>query len=235
MEIEAAEAEGVEILFLAAPTKILGEGGSVRRMEFIRMRLTDPDPSGRRRPEPMEGSEKLMEVDTVIVAIGQSPGIDFVREDKLTGQLRVTRWNTIDAQEETLQTSLPFVFTGGDCFTGPSIAVEAIGAGRYAARCIHYFIVEGKIPPIPSRQRTLIKDSLLEHLEGVQPVPRVHPHELPVNRRIRNFEEVEHTISPDEAQREANRCLRCGLICYNRDVVEALIEEQTPSEAAAVS
>ena len=225
-EIIAAEEEGVKFLFLAAPVKIIGENGRAKQIEYIKMRLTAPDPSGRRRPEPIPGSETLMNADTIITAIGQYPDLGYLLEGIKFGDLRVTRWSTIDAEEETLQTGIPFVFTGGDCFTGPSIAVEAIAAGRYAARSIHFYLTEGKIPPIEDRQTTLIKETLFEDIEGVRKIPRVKPHELRVKDRIDNFNEVEHTISTDEARKEASRCLKCGLICYNKDLVEEIVEEE---------
>jgi len=225
-EIIAAEEEGVRFLFLAAPVRIIGENGKARQIEYIKMRLTEPDPSGRRRPEPIPGSETLMDADTVITAIGQYPDLGQISKETEFGELKTTRWNTIDAEEETLQTEIPFVFTGGDCFTGPSIAVEAIAAGRYAARSIHFYLTKGEIPPIEDRQTTLIKETLFENVEGVRKMPRVKPPELRVKDRINNFNEVEHTISADEARREASRCLKCGLICYNRDIVEEMAEEE---------
>ena len=231
IEIEAAEEEGIEMHLLAAPSRIIAKDGKVTQMEYIKMRLTDPDSSGRRRPVPISGSETIMDVDTIIAAIGQFSDLDFVREGKTIGNLKITRWKTVDGNEETLQTDIPYVFTGGDCFTGPSIAVEAIGAGRYAARSIHYLLMEGNIPPIEERQTELIKETLFEHVEGIDKIPRVHHRELKAATRIEHFEEVEHTISQHEARREAQRCLRCGLVCYNRDVVETMGRDlQTVSE-----
>jgi len=231
MEIVAAEEEGIEMLLLAAPSRILGKDQKVTQIEYIRMQLTEPDSSGRRRPVPIPDSESVMDADTVIAAIGQSSNMDFRREGKKIADLKITKWNTIDGDEETLQTDIPYVFTGGDCFTGPSIAVEAIGAGRYAARSIHYFLTEGEIPPIEERQTQLIKETLFDHVEGLEKVQRVHPRELKIATRVTNFEEVEHTISQHEARREAERCLKCGLMCYNRDIMEAMGKElETVSE-----
>jgi formate dehydrogenase (NADP+) beta subunit len=222
IEIVAADEEGIEMFFLAAPVRIIGEDGKATHIEYIKMRLTDPDPSGRRRPEPIPDSESLLETDTIIAAIGQFPKIDFIKEGKSIAALKITKWNTIDGKEETLQTEVPYIFTGGDCFTGPALAVDAIGAGRYAARSIHYYLVEGEIPMIEERQTKLIKETMFDHVEGLDHVPRAHPPELKVEARIKTFDEVEHTLSQSDADREANRCLRCGLICYNRDIVEAM-------------
>ena len=229
LEIIAAEEEGIEMMFLSAPKKVIGEDGKVKQIEYIKMKLTDPDPSGRRRPEPVPGSETTMDVDTIIPAIGQFPNLDFINTGKAINQLSITKWNTIDGREETLQASIPYIFTGGDCFTGPSIAVAAIGAGRYAARSIHFLLTEGRIPPIEQRQTSLIKETLFESLEGLEQIPRVHPPELKVAKRITNFDEVEHTISQADAQKESERCLKCGLICYNRDLVEAIGKSESES------
>ncbi len=229
-EVVAAEEEGVELLLLAAPVRLHGIGGRVNKLEYIRMRLGEPDASGRRRPVPVEDSEALLPVDTVIAAIGQRTDTSFIRPGKMIEQIKLTRWNTIDASEETLQTDLPAVFTGGDCFTGPALVVDAIGAGRYAARSIHYYVTEGRIPPIRGRLTSLIKETLFRDVEGVAKAPRVRVRELKVADRVGNFEEVEQTITQEEAIREAERCLRCGLICYNRDMVEELgrlLEGQT--------
>jgi formate dehydrogenase beta subunit len=230
LEVNAAEDEGIEMFFLAAPTKAIGDNGKVKAVEYLKMQLGEPDASGRRRPEPIPGSETMMEADTIIAAIGQFPTIDFVEEHKETGKLKITRWNSIAADEDTLQTDLPYVFTGGDCFTGPSIAVEAIGAGRFAARSIHYYLTQGEIPLVKERQKSPMEETLFDHLDGVSASPRVHQRELEPESRIRTFHEVDHTISQIEAHREANRCLRCGLTCYNRPAEQ----EEEPVQAKAV-
>jgi len=220
VEIVAAEEEGIEMLFLAAPSRIIGGNGKAVQIEYIKMRLGEPDPSGRRRPEPIPDSETIIDGDTIIAAIGQSPAMDNVVSGVGDENFEVTRWNTIDGSEDTLQTGIPYVFTAGDCFTGPSIAVEAIGGGRYAARSIHYFLTENRIPPVEDRQTELIRETLFDDVKCVEKASRVHMPELKISERITNFEEVDHVVSKQEAHREAARCLRCGLICYNRGIVE---------------
>ena len=218
-EIIAAEEEGVKILFLAAPTRVIGENGKARQIEYIKMRLGEPDASGRRRPEPIEGSETVMDADTIIYAIGQYPEVEQLMKGLSSDELKITRRNTIMAEDGTLQTGIPFIFTGGDCFTGPGIAVQAIGAGRYAARSIHFYLTEGEIPPIERRLTAPIKETLFEDVIGVQKQPRVKPRELRIEERINNFREVEHTISSSEAREEAKRCLQCGLFCYAKEKI----------------
>jgi NADPH-dependent glutamate synthase beta subunit-like oxidoreductase len=128
VEIDAAEHEGVKLHFLAAPVRIIGdEQGRVSQLEYLKMKLGEPDTSGRRRPVPIEGSETLMEIDMLITAIGQGPDVSFVKEDSSLNDLSVTRWNTIDADPEILQSNIPKIFTAGDSYTGASLVIEAIG------------------------------------------------------------------------------------------------------------
>ena len=105
-EVEAAMEEGVQFHFLATPTRILEQDGRVAGMECIRLELGEPDESGRRRPVPVPGSEFTMDVDTVIVSIGQQPDLA-----PLAGA-EVTRWRTLAADENTLATPVKGVFAG---------------------------------------------------------------------------------------------------------------------------
>ena len=140
--------------------------------------------------------------------------------------LPVTRWNTVDADEATLQTDLPWIFTGGDCFTGPGLMVEAIGAGRYAARSIHFYLTRGEIPPIEHRQTGLIPDSLFDSIVGVAPSPKVHEPLVTLEDRLGTFKEVEGTIDEEDAAYEATRCLNCGTYCYDADLEAEALEEE---------
>jgi len=138
-EIENAEEEGIICKFLAAPIKFLGdEQGWVKRMECIAMELGEPDESGRRRPVPIKGSEFIMDVDTVIVAIGRTPNPIIQRTTK---GLETTRWGTIVADEKTGKTRLGGVYAGGDIVTGEATVISAMGAGKKAARSIHRYLI----------------------------------------------------------------------------------------------
>ncbi len=223
-EIIAAEEEGINIRYLCAPKKIKKNKAKVSGLEVIKMKLAEPDPSGRRRPVPIEGTEEIIKCDMIIEAIGQKPDNDFIESDQSLKMLNLTRWNTIDAEEGTLQTDIPFVFTGGDCFTGPGLVVEAIAAGRYAARSIHYFVMEGQIPPIYERQNDLIPESLLKSISGVEPKPRVYEPIVTLEDRLGTFKEVEGAIDDEDALYEATRCLNCGTYCYDREEQEKMAE-----------
>jgi len=216
VEIIAAEEENVEFRFLSAPNRIVTENGRVTGLEVLRMELGEPDPSGRRRPVPVEGSEEVVPCDLIIEAVGQMPDLDFLEGEGMPS-LPTTRWTTIDADEDTLQTDVPWIFTGGDCFTGPGLMVEAIGAGRFAARSIHYWMNDGVIPPIEHRQTELISDSLFDSIVGVTPKPKVHEPVVSLEDRLGTFKEVEGTIDEEDARYEATRCLHCGTYCYDKD------------------
>lgn len=136
-EIEAASAEGVKIEYLVAPLDVLNSDGAVTGLRCVRMELGEPDASGRRRPIPISSSEFDMELDTIIPAIGQVPDMSFIGED--TG-IELTKRGTINVDPDNLETSRPGVFAGGDCQTGPGIAIEAIAAGKKAATSIDRYL-----------------------------------------------------------------------------------------------
>jgi len=138
-EIENAEEEGVIFEFLTNPKRFIGnERGWVKAMECVRMRLGEPDASGRRRPIPIEGSEFTMDVDTVIIAIGGTPNPIIPRT---TEGLEVTRHGTI-VTDENGKTSIEGVYAGGDIVTGAATVISAMGAGKRAARAIHKYLME---------------------------------------------------------------------------------------------
>ncbi|MEW5947607.1 MAG: NADPH-dependent glutamate synthase [bacterium] len=138
-EIEHARQEGVRFELLRAPVRYTGdERGNVKAMEVIKNELGEPDASGRRRPVPIEGSEYTVEVDTVVVAIGQRPSPLVPRT---TPGLKTTRWGTVETDEATGRTSLEGVFAGGDVSTGAATVISAMGAGKKAAASIHDYLL----------------------------------------------------------------------------------------------
>ncbi len=218
IEVVEAEHEGIKFHFLAAPTKLIGENGKLKALEFIRMELGEPDASGRRRPVPVKGSEEVLEVDNVIAAIGQFPELSFLDGDEASKQITRTRWNSIMADEATMVTNVPGVFAAGDGVLGAATVVEAIGTGRRAARSIHLFLGDGdtaapqnwvKDPKREVRTRSDIPDA-------PEPAERVQMPELKVPDRAGSFVEVELGLGEQQAKNEAQRCLQCGLVCYRR-------------------
>ncbi len=221
VEIVASEEEGIEFVFLAAPTKIISnDTGKVTQLEYLKMELGEPDASGRRRPEPVEGSETLLSVDMVISAIGQSPDPSFKEQDphqRMT-QLELTRWNTIDNDPATLQASIPYIFTAGDSATGPALVVDAIGSGRRAARSIDLFLKGEPVEPVKnSLQKKRIPESIFTKVPGIQKSARAKMPEIPVSQRLDSMIEVDLVLPEDAAQKESQRCLNCCRICYNPD------------------
>jgi glutamate synthase (NADPH/NADH) small chain len=138
-EIANAEEEGILCKFLAAPVRYIGdEKGCVKAMECICMELGEPDESGRRRPCPVKGSEFVMDVDTVIVAIGRTPNPIIQRT---TEGLEATKWGTIVTKDESGKTSIEGVYAGGDVVTGEATVISAMGVGKKAAKAIHDYLM----------------------------------------------------------------------------------------------
>ncbi len=221
VEIVASEHEGIEFVFLAAPVKVIGdEDGKVTHLEYLKMELGEPDASGRRRPVPIEGSETRLELDTIVTAIGQAPNPAFKDGGpKRMDDLQLTRWSTIENNPETLQSTVPYIFTAGDSATGPSLVVTAIGGGRRAARSIDLYLKGKPITPVPnSLQSARIEESIFTKVPGVTPIKRAEMPELPVADRINSMVEVDLVLPEEEALKEAGRCLKCCRTCYNPDV-----------------
>lgn len=138
-EAENAMEEGIEFNFLVNPIKYHGnEDGWVKEIELIKMKLGEPDESGRRRPVPIEGSEFKIQVDTVVVAIGQIPSPIIAQTTK--GLETHKRWGTLIANEKTFATTKKGVFAGGDVVTGAATVILAAGAGKDAAKYIDYYL-----------------------------------------------------------------------------------------------
>ncbi|MEW6243426.1 MAG: NAD(P)-binding protein [Bacillota bacterium] len=204
-EVEEAQREGIEIQFLTAPHRVIAENGVARGLECVRMRLGKPDASGRRRPEPIPGSLFTVAGDTIISAIGQVPDLSFADEaPEITDR---GRW--LKADPDTLETSVPGVFAGGDAVTGPATVVEAVAAGKRAAESILRYL-EG---------RDLREDRVFDkpHMV-VGDVPKERAREarkkwptLPLSERLSGFAEVELPYTAEQAVAEASRCLDCGV------------------------
>lgn len=137
-EIENAEEEGIKFKLLTNPVRFLGDqGGWVKGMECIEMQLGEPDESGRRRPIPIKDSEFIIDVDAVIVAVGQSPNPLI---PQTTEGIQTTRWGTIVVDEETMKSSIEGVYAGGDIVSGAATVISAMGAGKKAAHNINEYV-----------------------------------------------------------------------------------------------
>ncbi len=220
-EVAQAEAEGIRIQFLTAPVSVTSQNGRVRAMECIRMALGEPDSSGRRRPEPIAGSEFAMKVDNVITAIGQTLNVANFDSDC---QVELTKRGYININEATLETSMDGVFAGGDCASGPATAVEAIGAGRRVAISINQYLSGQPITP-EARPYNCSKGELEEidvsDYEQIERVPRTEMPVLEPEERKRSFAEIELGLNEEMTRKEAERCLACGC----QDVFECKLRQ----------
>ena len=210
-EVEAALEEGIKIEFLTTPVSFKGNG-RVSKMELIRMELGEPDESGRRRPIPIEGSNYEVDVDSVILAIGQVPDSEVFAKFGID----LNRNGTVRIDPETLMTSREGVFAGGDAVTGPSTIVEAIGWGRRAAYYIDKYL-EGanlkEIKPYDADRLPVVDKSRVFKRQKFEVVKRSKIKELPVEERIKSFAEVEQPFTEEEAVREGSRCMDCAICC----------------------
>lgn len=208
-EIEAAKEEGVQLDFLTNPVKLHHQDGRVTGLTCVRMELGEPDPSGRRRPVVIDGSEFQLDCDIVIPAIGQSTDLSMLENDF---PLETTRWGTIVVDEETLMTSQDGVFAGGDCVSGPKALIDAMGHGLHAAHCMDQYL-RGEKMSMPEQERMfrlLAQMSLPKpKMDRVGMKHRRHLETRSVDDRITDFDEVESGYKPKEAIQESLRCLRC--------------------------
>jgi heterodisulfide reductase subunit A len=226
-EIEALLHEGIEIEFLTTPVRFYGEAGKLSKMECIRMELGEPDASGRRRPIPIQGSEWALPVDTVITALGQATDTSFA------GALGVSlrKGEMITVEPATGTTNIEGVFAGGDVTTGPAYVVDAIAAGKRAARSISKYlrgesIIEDATESEPDK---LSEAELTELSKKIEKAGRIRMSEEPVGERITDFREVTLGYTPEDAMSEASRCLagqiegciQCGE-CERRCEVKAI-------------
>ncbi len=141
-EVHHAKEEGIEFRILQSPKRILGDENShVRAIECLKFELGEPDDSGRRRPVPIEGSEFIIELDTVIMAIGNKPNPLI---SQTTPELEISKWGTIVVDEETMATSIPGVYAGGDIVSGAATVILAMGQGRIAAEGINQYLANQK-------------------------------------------------------------------------------------------
>jgi len=210
-EIEDAIEEGVNFHFLANPVKVLAENGKVVGVECIKMKLGEPDDSGRRRPVPIEGSNFVLEVDTVIPAIGQYPDLSFLSEKD---GIDVTKWDTIKVKDDLYITDVEGVFSAGDCEWGPNTVVKAIGAGRWAAKMMDRYMMEGNVYLTDEEKLELtLYDSKVfdknEKLCDPATIDRVHQEKMSPEERVAHFGEIEKPYSEKQAYTEATRCMRC--------------------------
>jgi NADH-quinone oxidoreductase subunit F len=209
-EVEASLQEGVNIEPLASPVRILTKNGRLIGIECVKNSLGTLDESGRRRPVAVPGSEYMVPLDTLVVAISEGSDTDCIAVAGAS-RIAVSKGGTVVVDPATLATNRPGVFAGGDVVTGPNTVVDAIAAGKKAATVIDRYLqgeplVRPRKPTLPERY----VEPLVPEGDGT-PAGRVATPRLAIPARRRSFAEVEATLSPADAAREARRCLRCDL------------------------
>jgi 2-oxoacid:acceptor oxidoreductase delta subunit (pyruvate/2-ketoisovalerate family) len=204
-EVELAEKDGIKFYFLVAPKRIIGEKGRVKAVECLKMRLGEPDESGRRRPIPISFSEHQYEVNMVIPALGQVAELSSLPPELLSKE---RRGPPIEYDSQTLETNVPGVFVGGDVATGPASIIEAVGAGKRAAVSIHLYLSgqdlrKGRDENV--EEVTWVKDWRVLNKKGRRYDP-------PIEKPHLSFEEAREYLKQlkQKARFEAFRCLGCG-------------------------
>ncbi|MBC8400252.1 MAG: NAD(P)-dependent oxidoreductase, partial [Candidatus Marinimicrobia bacterium] len=184
-EIAEAEYEGVKIHYLAAPIEILTKDGAVSGMKCLKMELGEPDESGRRRPVPIEGSEFVVDADTIIPAISQKPELNFELK-----AIKLSRWETLVADDITMATDRSGVFAGGDAVTGPSTVIDAIAAGHRASEAIIHFLKGESLTPEIAPGKVTEAEIKIDFDQRLQKERATMP-AREIQERLANFEEVE--------------------------------------------
>jgi NADPH-dependent glutamate synthase beta subunit-like oxidoreductase len=243
-EIEECQQEGIQINTLIQPLRFISENGRVKAIECLKMQLAEPDESGRRRPEPVPGSEFTIEVDNAISALGQE-----AEWSCLTAECACTLsdWGTMNVDPLTLQSDDPDIFAGGDAVRGPQSIIEAIADGKQAAVSIDFFIKGRDLKLGRGEELKTITNPQKEVYNKIDPVqmPR-----LDAQERVNNFDEVQQGLTEEMVIQEAKRCINCGSCCvqacphsvmqFNHEIIKAVkcdlcVEKRGRNEAPACS
>ena len=205
-EIAEAMAEGVQFRFLSAPVEIEGKNGKVAGLKVEIMELGEPDEKGRSKPVGT-GKFETIKVDSVIGAIGQA--IDWGGLD--TGAMLKGKKGTAEADSLTLQTAEPDIFVGGDVYTGPKFAIDAIAAGREGAISLHRYVQPGTVLDIGRNRRDFIeldKDNLALTTDCFDAPARQEPgHD---KKKAKTFSDDRMPFTEEQVKAETSRCLGCG-------------------------
>ena len=229
VEIEACRHEGIEFITLCTPTKfVIDDEGNLTGIEYLKNELGEPDASGRQKPVPIKGSETVLPLDNFILAIGQTTNSAFADKEEGAITRIETNRGSIVVNLDTHQSDIPYVFSSGDSAGPPGLLVAAIGGGRRAARGIHKYLMEEEMAFPETRLRVdarrmkgHIPGTMFDSIEGIEKKGRIAQPELEPGSYERNhtYAEVDLTVTEEDALKEADRCMRCCLTCYNDDLV----------------
>ncbi|EGB13396.1 FAD-dependent pyridine nucleotide-disulfide oxidoreductase [Pseudodesulfovibrio mercurii] len=217
-EIQRAVEIGADLRYMTAPIGLVAEDGAVCGVTYCDLAYDDPE-KAKGGPNPVAGTKSFVAADMVIAAtdrlvddslLRDADGKPLFKIDKKTGG--------ISANPTTLQTDIPNVFVGGEVHTGRNILIQAVSDGRRAARSIHFYVTQGTVPEPDNQQVQVIPESILKDMHVTYSIPRVQEPLVSVEERKHTFkEEVAGSITYETARKEASRCLRCGLTCYDAD------------------
>ncbi len=207
-EIEEAELEGIKFHYLVAPVKVITENGKAKGLECVKMELGEPDSSGRRRPEPISGSEFIIDTDCIITALSQEADLEFLGDGS---GIEATKWGTL-VVDDGLQTGKKGVFAGGDVALGPSTIIECIAQGHLASKSIDCYLRGEDFKESKDKTWvTLIEgDYIQERESNFDSTPREEMVTIPKSQRG-SFDLVELGFAESQAKIEAERCLKCDL------------------------
>jgi NADPH-dependent glutamate synthase beta subunit-like oxidoreductase/ferredoxin len=228
-DVAAVLAEGIEILFLAAPVRLISGSGRVSKMEAVRMELGEPDASGRPRPIPVKGSEFTFPIDTVVAAVGQAPDLGFLEDLGV----RVNKKGMIEISPDTAATTVEGVFAGGDSAGVKAFVADAIGSGKMGALAISCFL-EGKDAKKEVQNHRIGAGAAFSFSHFMAPdrygvdlkqvvtydklnticfpyAPRNNASDrLSPEEAVKGFEEVAGGLEPGRMEAEISRCFKCG-------------------------
>jgi NADPH-dependent glutamate synthase beta subunit-like oxidoreductase len=242
-EVTAAEKEEIKIEFLTTPSRFSIENKKLAKMECVRMKLGETDASGRPRPIPIKGSEFTIPVDTVIAALGQALETDFVKELGVS----LSKRGSIEIDAKTGGTNVEGVFAGGDVVTGPAFVIDAIAAGKKAARSIHQYLNGQPLEPEEEwkKPEKLSQEEIEDRKKRFPSRNKVEMREEPVKERMKDFREVALGYSLEEAIEESSRCLagqiegciechECERRCEPKAIVYTMKDENITLKVGAI-
>ena len=202
-EVEEAEHEGIRIMYLTAPVEFLGRG-RVEKVRCIKMQPAEPGASRRSRLVPVENSELEIKTDAVILAIGYNPKTDTIKDVEIISG----KSGTIVIKDETGATNIKGVFAGGDVVSGPMSVIQAIASGKRVADAIHHYL--RNLPPKEIDEPIVIRPLDEKIVNLINKAVRQKMPSLPVEERIKSFDEVNLGYTMNQALLESQRCLQCG-------------------------
>lgn len=232
-EIEAAEKEGVVFHCLNNPSRLISDHGRLTGVEVVQMRQIGEEGQARRKVEPVAGSEHILPCDYVIVAIGQQVDRDTILA---RDGVEIDRKGCVVVNPDTMETTRPGVFAGGDCVLGPVTLIQAMAQGATAGHSMTQYLLHGHASVAPEQyMQRLLEANQMASAECLQR-PRLKKErfilpEQEVEQRVHNFAEVEDVITQEEAYREADRCLRCYRL-YSVVTESPLADASSQSEPA---